>query len=463
VRRFLAAMLPAVLGGCAATPGPPIDVAVTKSGESWYADFHFPRRARAWGFVRSSLARVGDQPWRPQSWTIDTPGVRLERRGHYDVLAREDGDRLPHWVRIRFAPFAGQLLTDPDAALAFSDGSIALFTEQFDAFPLRSAARAERLPVDLSGTRASRNPTRVTFADYSGAVLYAGRRVATVSLDDDEGTYILFGAAEPSADGAMTMIIDPKLPGWVAEGLRLDTPDILDRYAAALGPLPAPPPALMVSWAGPTPRLTSMRGSVQPGLMAMTYEGDGVLLPSEALFSRTLWFIAHEGAHFWLGEAVTYQYSRDAWITEGGADLLAFRTVAEVDPGYDARAALQEAVEECVALTAGHGVASAEQRGEQRAYYACGALFGLAVEAASDRPFSEFVRRLIAENRADRVVTRADWMAAAAAATGDPALVAAIGRLLDRGAEDPKVALAALFTRAGIAFVPAADGTPVLQ
>ena len=49
MRRFLAAMLPAVLGGCAATPGPPIDVAVTKSGESWYADFHFPRRARAWG------------------------------------------------------------------------------------------------------------------------------------------------------------------------------------------------------------------------------------------------------------------------------------------------------------------------------------------------------------------------------------------------------------------------------
>ena len=48
-------------------------------------------------------------------------------------------------------------------------------------------------------------------------------------------------------------------------------------------------------------------------------------------------------------------------------------------------------------------------------------------------------------------------------AVADPALVAAIGRLLDRGAEDPKVALAALFTRAGIAFVPAADGTPVLQ
>ena len=462
MKRLLAAALLVFAGGCATAPDP-VEVAVIRSGETFYADFRFPRRARAWAFDRSSLARVGDRPWRPQSWTIDTPGVRLERRGHYDVLAGEDGERLPHWVRIRFAPFSGQLLTDPDAALAFSDGSIALFTEQFDAFPLRSAARAERLPVDLSGTRAPRSPTRVTFADYSGAVLHAGRRVATVSLDDDEGTYVLFGPAEPKPDGAMTTIIDPHLPRWVAEGLRLDTPDILARYAAELGPLSTPPPILMASWAGPTPRLTSMRGSVLPGLIALTYEGDGVLLPSEDLFSRSLWFIAHEGAHFWLGEAVTYQFSRDAWITEGGADLLAIRTVAAVDPGYDSRAAIQAAVADCAELTAGRGVASAEQRGEHRAYYACGALFGLAVEAASDRPFAEFVRLLVAENRADRVVTRAEWMAAAEAATRDPALIAAIGRLLDRGAEDPKAALAALFTRAGIAFVEAEDGMPRLM
>jgi hypothetical protein len=53
------------------------------------------------------------------------------------------------------------------------------------------------------------------------------------------------------------------------------------------------------------------------------------------------------------------------------------------------------------ALTAGRGVASASERNEHRAYYACGALFGLVAEAASHRPFAEFVRRLIAENRAD--------------------------------------------------------------
>jgi hypothetical protein len=413
-------------------------------------------------FDRSSVTRVGEAPWRPQSWTIDTPGIRLERRGHYDVLAREDGSRLPIWVRIRFAPFSGDLLADYDPALVFTDGSIALYSEQFDAFPLRSAVRAERLPIDLSGTRAPASPTRVTFTDYSGAVLNAGQRTASVTLDDDDGTYVLFGPAEPVVTEVMATIIDPELPDWIRESLLRDTPAILARYSEALGPAPGPRPTLMVSWTGPTPRLTSMGGSVLPGLITMTFEGTGVLSENDRLRRQALWFIAHESAHFWLGQAVAYQYSRDAWITEGGADLLAIRTVAAVDSSYDPQEALQTAVGDCVALTAGRGVASAEQRNEQRAYYACGALFGLVAEAASHRPFAEFVRDLIAASRADNVVTRGEWMAAFEAATGDAILARDIAQLLDHGAENPKAALAALFTRAGVAFVEDEDGMPRL-
>src|SRR6185437_8130356 len=124
---------------------------------------------------------------------------------------------------------------------------------------------------------------------------------------------------------------------------------------------------------------------------------------NEGLRNHALWFIAHESAHFWLGEAVVYQYARDAWITEGGADLLAFRIVAEVEPGYDARAELQKAIDDCIRFTTGHGIAGAEDRNEQRAYYACGTVFGLVAEAASHRPFGAFVRRLVDAHRGDRV------------------------------------------------------------
>ena len=459
----VAALLALALAASAASSAPPLEVAVSRSGSEWTADFRFPRRAGAWAFVRSSLTRDGARPWRPQSWTVETPGVRLERHGYYDVLAGENGRALPERVRIRFAPFPGDLISDYDPALLFTDGSVALYSEQFDAFPLRSPARAGRLPIDLGDAGVEIDPTRVTFRDAGGTVLHGGRRVASVSLDDDDGTYVLFGPAEPVATEALAAIIDPALPGWIRRSLLDDTPRILAGYAEALGPAPGPKPTLMVSWAGPTPRLTSMGGSVLPGLIAMTYEGAGVVEENEAVRREGLWFIAHEGAHFWLGQAVAYQYSRDAWITEGGADLLAMRAVPAVDPGYDPRAALQAAVDDCAALTDGRGVASAEQRNEHRAYYACGVVFGLIAEAASGRPFAAFVRSLIDANRRDKVVTREDWIAALDRASGDPSLGTDIGRLIDRGAGDPKAAIASLFTRAGVAFTLGEDGMPGLQ
>src|SRR6185503_13160088 len=102
----------------------------------------------------------------------------------------------------------------------------------------------------------------------------------------------------------------------------------------------------------------------------MTYEGAGVLEENARTRGSGLWFIAHESAHFWLGQAVHYDTARQSWITEGGADLLAIRTVPQVDPTYDWRGALQKEVDDCAALSAGRGIASALERNEYRAYYA---------------------------------------------------------------------------------------------
>lgn len=457
---LLAAAAPAV-----AEDAPiPVEVAVRRDGATWTADFRFLEAARAWAFTHSALTRVGAQPWRPQSWTIETPGVRLERRGFFDVLVADNGGPLPRNVRVRFTPFPGDLLADYDPALVFTDGSVALYSEQFDAIPLASPDRAAELPIDLSAAvDLPFSNTRVTFRDAAGPVLSAGRRRPSVTIEDDTGSYILFGPIEPIATDDMTAIIDPALPEWIRRTLGRSVPDILGRYADALGPAPGPKPTIMVSWAGPTPGVTSMGGSVLPGLIVMTYEGAGVVTETPQAREHGLWFIAHESAHFWLGNTVRYEFSRDAWITEGGADLLAFRTVAAVDPAYNARNALNQAIADCAELSRGHGISSAQERNQQRAYYACGTVFGLVAEAASRRPFIAFVHDLIEANRADGIVTRAEWLAQLDRVSGDPALSRAIATLLDDGAADPKAAIAALFTRAGVGYTRGEDGLPRLR
>ena len=466
-RGALIALIALGLGGCASqraalpeTARLPAEVEVVRSGDRWIADYRFDRDAPAWVLARSPLARVSGKPWRPESWTIETPGVRLERRGWYDALVADAGS-VPRNVRVRFTPFSKDIETDYDPALVFTDGSVALFDQQFKIFPVASVEEVATLPIDYSTIPATETATRVTFRDAAGRVLHGGRRQQSVTFDD-AGTYVMFGPAKPIVTREMATIIDPELPGWLRTFLARSTPDLLARFAAELGPPPpGPAPTVMVSWNGPTAGLQSMGGSVLPGLVVMTFEGVGVIAENAEMRHKARAFIAHESAHFWLGQAVAYQFARDAWIMEGGADLLAIRAVAAIDSTYDARAELQRAVDECVTHLAGGSVSSAHERSAPRAHYGCGTLFGLVAEAASGKTFADYMRPLIDANREDKVLTRGEWLQALDVASGDPALSRDIARLLDEPSPDPKAAIASLLARAGVPY-EIVEGSPRL-
>ena len=458
------------LAGCAGAAPPvapfavvestPVAVSVVRDGDSWTAEYRLPRAAPVWAFVRSANAQATGRSWRGASWTVETPGVRLERIGRYDALVAERGN-VPEVVRIRFTPFTDELRADYVPALALGGGAVALFDDHFLVF---SAPRdvVAGLPVDLTGQPIDDSSTRVTFRDAGGPLLHRGRRAPEVTTQNSN-SYILFGARDPIVTDTMAAAIDPALPGWLADALRELTPAILSRYAAELGPAPGGPPTLLASWAGPTPGRASMNGGVVPGTIIMRFDGEGLVERNAEMINLARWFIAHEGSHFWLGQAVRYERSRDAWMLEGGADLLAIRTVQALDPAYDWKAELNRALRDCAALTENRGVASAEDRGEHRAYYACGAVFALIAEAKSGRPYSAFVRGLVDANREDGVLTRAEWLDAFDGVAREPSIRADIETLLDRGAPQPKTVLASLLRRAGIPHAVGEDGLPRLQ
>ncbi len=434
---------------------------VIRDGDGWTADFRFPSDRAAWGFLRSPLTEAGGIPWRPQSWTVETPGISLQRRGHYDLLAAAPGRQVPRNVRIRFSPFPGRMAADYDPAIVMTDGSVALYSEQFDSFPLNDPADAETYPADAGAAPLLPHTTRVTFRDQNGLLLHAGRRRPQVTIDDDSGSFILFGPASPVSTEGAALIVDPQLPVWLNDMLRRSAAPLLNLYAERLGPGPERKPTIIVGWAG-TGGHFSMGGGTLPGTIVMRFEGAGLLEPNPETGRTSLWFIAHEAAHFWLGETVRYASPRDGWITEGGADLLAMRAISSVDRNYDPLPQLQKSVEDCAALTRGRGVADAIERAEHRAYYACGALFALVAEAAGGEPFFDFVRALIAQHREDGVVTRSDWLDELDRRSGGNALRGRIERLIDHGSDHPAADIAALLRAAGIPFRPGADGIPVL-
>ncbi|MBA4806733.1 hypothetical protein [Brevundimonas sp.] len=433
-----------------------VDVTVERDGDRWTADYRLDRDAPAWAFFRSALLRESRQPWRPSWWRVEIPGVVLERIGDYDVLRSTDGGPVPRRIRIVMTPRAGDLEAEYDPALMFSDGTVALFSGQFDVFPLESAAAARAFPRDLNGVDVPGGPALVTWRDRSGPVLFKGERRPEVTALDAQ-TYVLFGDATTRQGNGVTTVIDPGLPRWLGDELAGFTPRVMTYYADRLGRAPGEPPTLMVSWTGPTKSLSSMGGSVLPGLISMNFEGEGVLDPDVQALSRARWFIGHEAAHFWLGsQGLKYQYAREAWITEGGADLMAVRALKAIDPTYDDRAELQREVDDCVRLATGKPVSSAGERGEHRAYYACGAVWGLVIEAAERRArggdFFDVVAEFQRRNNDDGVLSREEWLGELTRLSRDPTLANDIATLLDVGVTDPSAVIARLFQRTGVAF-----------
>ncbi|WP_310468023.1 hypothetical protein [Sphingomonas sp.] len=449
IARVLSVLLCLVAApAAAASSAPAATVEVVRDGDRWTADYQLHARAPVWAFAKSILPRETPRSWRLDSVRVLTPGVTLQRLGHHDALVARRGV-LPPRVRLEFTPYTLDIEAGYDAAIGFSDGSVALYADGFKLVPMASAAATRAAGKDESALPTIARPTRTIFVDRAGPVLARGTRQARAQMDHGEA-YVLFGTARPSIGAAMTTIFDPALPPWISAYFNREMPRILADYRARLGPSPVGQPTLMVAWAGATPGKVSLGGSVLPGLVVMTLEGQGLATRNDKAAHHARWFVAHEAAHFWLGQAVAYDGPADSWITEGGADLLAFRATAAGDPTFDVTARLAEARAECLPFLARGGIAGAYLReGDHRAYYACGAIIALAAEQASGGDFGAFVRTLIARNP-DGIVTRDEWLALLEQRAPGRGLAAAIANLLDRRQPDPAAALDAFIARAGI-------------
>src|SRR5690606_1463065 len=100
-------------------------------------DYHVNRGAVVWAFMDSALISDVREPWRPRQWAVETPGVVMERRGHYDIIRSADGGPVPRHVRFSVRPQAVELEAEYKT-LVFSDGAVALPTRQMDVFALGS-------------------------------------------------------------------------------------------------------------------------------------------------------------------------------------------------------------------------------------------------------------------------------------------------------------------------------------
>ena len=85
------------------------EVSVVRQGDTFTVDYEFTLDRPAYAFQVSALTREGRRAWRGERWTVQTPGVVLDRIGAYDVLRSVDGQPLPRRVRVLMRPAGGDL------------------------------------------------------------------------------------------------------------------------------------------------------------------------------------------------------------------------------------------------------------------------------------------------------------------------------------------------------------------
>lgn len=467
VRKILARLAPLLLAflttGCASftvQPRQPLLVDVTRSVDGWQARYTMPIDARAWAFHRSGLAAEGEVPWRPQRWRVATPGVSLARIGEFDVLVAEDGD-VPREVIIAFDVAPLDIVSDHDPAVFLSDGSIALYTGHFSAFPM---FRPDNLADMTSGYA---YPSRLTFGDGGRPVRHNG--IAAESVSAEEDGYVLFGTPEPVTTEYGSLIVDPGLPEWLASEVIDYAGPALEFYARRMGPAGRRPPTVVAAWGGPTEDRAFISGTLADSTLTLSLEGAFFETRSYPALVYTQRLVGHEVGHIWLGEAIGYEKWADTWITEGGTVLMAerlqealnarnaeeeavfgaVRRLAALEEGReiaDVPSDLDKAREACPKWLDNGALAEAFERRERRAFYDCGAMFALAVEqagAARGEDFFDFFT-LLQQRNADGFVSGDEWLDAAEAFGLPDRKRAIIARLLAEGSADGEADMVAL-------------------
>lgn len=421
-------------------PDQPASASVTHRNGVWQVDYTLHADTHGWIFPVSAPKQADRRAWRPEAWRVVTPGVRIERHGAYDVLVADRGGSVPRKVRITFTPTNATLEREYDPAIAFSNGATALYSDQFDLVPIDDPATVDAQKAGLSVQDLGGRALPVLFHDDAGPVFVQGERQSDPILTG-AATYVVFGSGEVQTLGGVAMLADPALPTWLKTDVSQFAPRVASTYAARLGARSDPRlPLLIMGWRGAAPGKVINDGGVRPGEIVLNFEGEGLLERNERAARRTRWFIAHEMGHFWLGsEGVAYSAPSDAWITEGGAEMMAFTLLADTDHEY-VISELQRAVDDCVKLGT-KPIAQAADRHESRAFYACGTVFALAASGVARRHdgsnFFDFINPLLTRHQADRRLGGIEWLDYFDSLNADKQAGDVMRAMIQRGSSQP--------------------------
>ncbi len=340
---------------------------------SWAVDYFFEEPKEAVFFPRS----LGD--YRTQSWTPAAGSPVVERVDGLDAMIFDAPTQTASYI---ISPHTEDVMGDYTPWLAFSDGSLALYTGQFELLDGKTRDAISALQGNLGAWEGEQGVLGVRVLSEEPMLFRSEPRPSPVETRSaGEGDYVVVGDT-PLQEGASYIgVIDSALPPQISDSLDADLGEIFAHYESVFGYALPSRVSLLFAFGGFDHPGYSFSGSViGDDLIVMSASGEVLRDYPPGIRRHILWFFAHEGAHLFQGvDGVMPGLGADSWIHEGSANAMAVETIMAMGAGNEGyrRSELNTALGGCApALANGPLNTLAGQM-----HYDCGQLFFVMADA----------------------------------------------------------------------------------
>jgi len=394
--------------------------------------------------------------YRRDSWTVLTPGVKLERIGGFDtILLGPDVKK----AEFSFQPYTETLPGTYTHFIPFSNGAMAMYLDGFELLRIDGEAEAvtalegslsnwdgEQFKIPL----ALKSPERVLYQGNS----YVETLDVAVHGGEQSG-YAYLGAGDIIEGESFSGVLDPNLPDWLSDGLDTQLLDIFSSLEDKFGYGLTEKASILFAFRGyETDGFSNTGGVLSGGQIVLETSGSAMKTPNARLKAYLRWFLMHESAHlFQTAKGHSYENREDSWLLEGSANAMTYILLEDSGDAPNQKAvqeSYQSAWADCIAAIQGVSMVEITERNDQ-SHYACGVLvFSIADAGLADQDSFDLWAKLIARAEVDKTVNTDDFFALLRETSLDDNVVQRLQDFVAGPVEDPETALLSLFEAVGI-------------
>jgi hypothetical protein len=349
-------------------PAPVASVAVEpeKHG-NWRVSYRFDSPQKVLAFAHSSA------DYRSATWTLETDGAQFGRLNGVDVIVFDEPSSVASFSII---PLTGQLPDDQTPFVTFADGSIALFDAQFQLVPFKSLEGVKALEGDIAAAPAPALPLEVRIKSDTSLIGQAGRSEGSLSQTvTGSGHYIYAGNGDVESLDGLHLLIDERLPDWIAGNLGADIEGFVESLEKLWGYELSKPFTVIVAYKGAQADGLWLHGSSLDDQLLLELGGAGFSAPDSEALAYLHWYTIREIVQLFQTEKdVVLAGEEAAWIHDGAANSIAYQLIASDMPSSSSflTSVYAGAFEDCVRALEGGTLESARERGAATGPYACG-------------------------------------------------------------------------------------------